>query len=372
MATPRSPSFYTNFFRAVRSCQPTTYQSIRSPPTSSLSRGARGVNRRLQSTYPNRYGPAATEGLPPPPKPSEPLEAKQVEPEPRSKPKESEKQEAKSEPQIQEEQVNSIVEKSDAQEDAVSQEQVDTEKLEHEYEPEKELNMVLQVPAPSEIKAGKTSRHPHLEPSPYEHHFDTYSLVQQLSSEDSAFTLDQATTLMKAIRLQLALNLELAKDGLVSKSDIENESYLFRAACSELRTTLQTSRFAENQRQRTSRAHLQHEFDILNQKVNQDILTMREELKGMFNDRKMGLQEEKRKVDSQISELNYEITVLLNSEAKSEVEGLRWVLTRRAAMAIGTAACKFKHFPFHLLFFHVPCKSPFPPPLLKYRPINSL
>lgn len=36
----------------------------------------------------------------------------------------------------------------------------------------------------------------------------------------------------------------------------------------------------------------------------------------------------------QIQELNYEITVALNSDSKSEVEGLRWVLTRRSVMAI--------------------------------------
>jgi hypothetical protein len=36
----------------------------------------------------------------------------------------------------------------------------------------------------------------------------------------------------------------------------------------------------------------------------------------------------------QIQELNYKITVALNSDAKSEVEGLRWVLTRRSVLAI--------------------------------------
>ncbi len=43
----------------------------------------------------------------------------------------------------------------------------------------------------------------------------------------------------------------------------------------------------------------------------------------------------------QISELHNKITVKLNSEIKSEVEGLRWVLTRRAAIAIATMARKF-------------------------------
>jgi hypothetical protein len=37
---------------------------------------------------------------------------------------------------------------------------------------------------------------------------------------------------------------------------------------------------------------------------------------------------------SQIQELNYRITVSLNSDSKSEVEGVRWVLTRRSVMGI--------------------------------------
>jgi hypothetical protein len=40
---------------------------------------------------------------------------------------------------------------------------------------------------------------------------------------------------------------------------------------------------------------------------------------------------------SQIQELNYKITVALNSDARTEVEGVRWVLTRRAASALAVA-----------------------------------
>jgi hypothetical protein len=36
----------------------------------------------------------------------------------------------------------------------------------------------------------------------------------------------------------------------------------------------------------------------------------------------------------QIQEINYKITVALNSDSKSEVEGLRWVLTRRSVLGI--------------------------------------
>ena len=90
---------------------------------------------------------------------------------------------------------------------------------------------------------------------------------------------------------------------------------------------------------RTERAHLQHEVDILNQKLTQESMVLKDELKGMFNDRKMAVRMEQRGMESAIQELNYKITVALNSDSKGEVEGLRWVLTRRAAMAIGGMAC---------------------------------
>jgi len=296
-----------------------------------------------------RYGQAATQNLPPPPKPEEPSTSSH-EKEQTFTSKQATPQASR--PSYKDSQTEEHVGQDDPQDSNTSSDHVDEGSLStgsrddvkaSEAAPleNKELDIVLSVPSPSALKEKDGSRHPHLEPSPYEHHFDTYSLVQQLAAkEPPAYTEEQAITLMKAIRLMLAMNLDFAKEGLVSKSDTENESYLFRAACSELRMTLQTTRHTETLTQRSHRAQLQHEFDILNQKVTQDMLTLREELKGLFNDRKLGLQEEKRKIDSKISELNYEITVLLNSEAKSEVEGLRWVLTRRAAFAIGMCACK--------------------------------
>ncbi|KAI9677681.1 MAG: hypothetical protein M1817_006636 [Caeruleum heppii] len=196
------------------------------------------------------------------------------------------------------------------------------------------LSTVLHMGPPSSTPA--EHQPPHLHAPPYIHHFDTYSLVRDLERGD--FTDEQAVTIMKAIRNLLAVNLDVAKEGLVSKSDVENETYLFRGACSELRTEILNSRSSKSEKMRTERAQLQHEVDILNQKMTQESLTLKDELKGMFDDRKMAVRMEQRGMESSIQELNYKITVLLNSDMKSEVEGLRWVLTRRAAMAIGVMA----------------------------------
>lgn len=194
------------------------------------------------------------------------------------------------------------------------------------------LETVLQMPPPESPDEENASKPPHLQTPPYIHHFDTYTLVQEV--EKGGFTHDQAITAMKAVRALLALNLDVAKAGLVSKSDVENETYLFRAACSELKTEIQNQRKANDEAMRRERTLLQHEVDILNQKLTQELLSLKDDLKGMFDDRRMAVRMEQRAMESKIQELNYKITVALNSDSKSEVEGLRWVLTRRSVLGI--------------------------------------
>jgi hypothetical protein len=213
---------------------------------------------------------------------------------------------------------------------------------------ENPLETVLQMPSPSSqltpsgVSGPEARRAPPLAPPPYVHHFDTFTLVRDL--EKGGFSEDQAITMMKAIRGILQDKLEFARRTLTSKSDVENEQYLFKAACSELQSSMQTSRNAEIQRQRTSRTHLQHEVDILSQRLSQELAGLNDDLKGMFNDHKMSTKEMQRSIDTAIQELNYKITVSLNSDGKSEAEGLRWVLTRRAALAIATSAGKSLSF----------------------------
>ncbi|MCJ1462525.1 hypothetical protein MMC07_001127 [Pseudocyphellaria aurata] len=199
----------------------------------------------------------------------------------------------------------------------------------------KSLETVLHMDAP-DTKDTEEHKLSHLHAPPYLHHFDTFTLVRDL--QKGGFTEAQSVTLMKAVRSLLAINLDIARQSLVSKSDIENETYLFRAACSELRTEILNARKASTSKMATQRAHLQHEVDIISQKASQDSLALKDDLRGMLNDRKMAVRMQHQARDSKIQELNYKITVALNSDSKSEVEGLRWTLTRRAAMAIAGMA----------------------------------
>jgi hypothetical protein len=52
---------------------------------------------------------------------------------------------------------------------------------------------------------------------------------------------------------------------------------------------------------RRERTLLQHEVDTLNQKLTQELLMLKDELQGMFNDRKMTVRMEQREKDSSVS-----------------------------------------------------------------------
>ncbi|KAL6828459.1 hypothetical protein V8C40DRAFT_241123 [Trichoderma camerunense] len=173
---------------------------------------------------------------------------------------------------------------------------------------------------------------PSMTPPKYIHHFDSYSLVKQL--QEGGYSSDQAITMMKAIRTILAHNLDMAQEKLVSKSDIENESYLFSAACSELSAEIKNNRRGQDEQIRQQRTHLQHEVDILTQTLNQELLTLNDNVRGIFNDRKMTVREEQKAAESAIQQINYKISIMLSSDSKSEIEGVRWILIRRSVVGI--------------------------------------
>ncbi|KAI9786949.1 MAG: hypothetical protein M1839_005180 [Geoglossum umbratile] len=201
-------------------------------------------------------------------------------------------------------------------------------------EPDASLDNVL-LPNSSTLQSpSHTPPHHPRPPSP--HHFDTYTLVDRLTTSNLSPPL--ALTTMEAIDALLSHHLAHTQSTHITPSHLSNQSYLFTTLLSELKHEILHTRHLEATKQRSERARLQHEADLLSQRLTQDLVMLRDEMRGMFNDRKMAVRLDQREVERKIQELNYKITVMLGSDIKSEVEGLRWVLTRRAAMAIATMA----------------------------------
>jgi hypothetical protein len=76
--------------------------------------------------------------------------------------------------------------------------------------------------------------------------------------------------------------------------------YLFRAATSELKTEIKNSRKAEADTWRSERATVQYEVEILNQNVTQELLAVKDELKGLFDDRKMAVRMEQKQLEAKV------------------------------------------------------------------------
>ena len=365
MALPRLPFLYPNFLRSVRSCEPPSRP--RRLPRSSISQSSfysSSHGQHGQDTYPRRYGPAAESQLPPPSRPKEgpantPLpsfstakEAGQAQqfdtlrnraqaPDP-NKPAKDDLSKSGEKNSIEPNALNTLEHQTPSDLGTAGQRSTEQENQGSQNLSDNPLDAVIQMPSePASFTLSRVpdpeSRKPaHLSPPRYVHQFDTYGTIRAL--EKGGFTEEQSITIMKAIRGILQDNLELARESITSKSDFENELYLFKAACSELQSSLQTARNAEVQRQRSSRTHLQHEVDILSQRLNQELTRLKDDLKGMFNDHKMTTRDLQRSLDTVIQELNYKITISLTSDGKGTTEGLRLVLARRAASAILTSA----------------------------------
>jgi hypothetical protein len=126
---------------------------------------------------------------------------------------------------------------------------------------------------PSESNNGISTTSSTFAPREYAHHFDTYTSVQRLE-RSGGFKRNQSIAIMKGIRSLLQKNMTAARENLVSRSDLENETYLFQAACSELRNEMQNAKKVQMDQLRSERTRIQTEFDLLNQAFLAEIMSL--------------------------------------------------------------------------------------------------
>ena len=253
MSIPRLTFLYPHLFKSLRAHQPgLVSQPLRIGPNH-LSKAAFSTSvAPTQEAYPQRYGTAAEPQQPPPgtPMPEKPRndeslagaiekevstpnkqeEKKQTTAPPKKHPEKKEPDNTSPEPKDEGDKSRdgeidtALRDPSKRAIDLDASESTPKDATQAAEAAEtarrtKPLETVLQMGPPTEEKA-EDHKAPHLQAPPYVHHFDTFSLVKDL--EGGGFSEDQSVTVMKAIRGLLALNLDVAKEGLVSKSDVEN------------------------------------------------------------------------------------------------------------------------------------------------------
>lgn len=181
------------------------------------------------------------------------------------------------------------------------------------------------------------------------HQFDTFKFVSAL--EKAGYSHSQAVALMKCLRTVLVNGTEFAKSHYLSRGDLENvslpqivhglrfkETYLFRAAMSELRAEVKTLRHNEVAAERADVIALQKELDALNEKTREDIENLRNDVTIEMNNRKIATRAEQQAMESKIQDLSYNFTKRL-ADMRTEAEAQKWQTTRLLIGANTIGAC---------------------------------
>jgi hypothetical protein len=110
-------------------------------------------------------------------------------------------------------------------------------------------------------------------------------------------------------------------------SNPSQETYLFRAAMSELRTEVQTLRHNEAAVEKAEIISVQKELDSLNQVTREDLENLRNDVTIEMNNRKIATRAEQQNMEIKIQDLNNNFTKRL-ADMRTEAEAQKWQTTR--------------------------------------------
>ncbi|KAI7887266.1 uncharacterized protein EV154DRAFT_427214 [Mucor mucedo] len=156
---------------------------------------------------------------------------------------------------------------------------------------------------------------------PSQHHFDTYNIVQDLQTQ--GFSKEQAVVIMKGMKFKLRESVAQLHQELLLKSALENESYLFSAAVSELRTEIQMMRQKDTQALKAETFSVTREVEALAQHIREDVDLIKNEIALDMDNRKNETRSDQKEIDMTIQELNSKFTVKLG-EVRTGLESTRW------------------------------------------------
>ncbi|KAJ1877175.1 hypothetical protein LPJ57_004088, partial [Coemansia sp. RSA 486] len=156
--------------------------------------------------------------------------------------------------------------------------------------------------------------------------FNTYELVDRL--EHCGFTRSQATTLMVLVRNRVHRNMERVSNSMLSRSDLENDAYLFRSALQELRTETQVIRKNDQAILESQAAAISRDIDSLAQKIADEISNLRSEIEIELNNRRHETNHEMKSLDMELHDLASKYQVVVG-EMKTGIEAIKLESIRR-------------------------------------------
>ncbi|KAJ1680125.1 hypothetical protein EV182_000632, partial [Spiromyces aspiralis] len=165
------------------------------------------------------------------------------------------------------------------------------------------------------------------------HHFDTFKLVERLSS--SGLTHGQAVALTYAIRTCIADRLERLRRETMTRSDLENELYLYRSYLEELRTEIQVLRKNDQFLLQSDAASIEREVEALASQMKEDMASLRSDIQIDMNTRKHehsdGIKKQEMMLHDMVS--MYQVVI---GDMRTDIESVKLESIRKGLMAAVT------------------------------------
>lgn len=157
-------------------------------------------------------------------------------------------------------------------------------------------------------------------------YIDTYSIYKQL--REAEFTPEQSDQIISLLVHQLNSKLTKLSTIYAQNFELENEQYLFESAQQEIRVDITRSRDQHINELIALINILERDFNVINDELNNDYLKLKNDSQVAINEGKSENTLNSKKLFLRIQEANHKITTELNSDIKSEIESLRWYLSR--------------------------------------------
>ncbi|CAH2351539.1 hypothetical protein CLIB1423_04S00298 [[Candida] railenensis] len=165
-----------------------------------------------------------------------------------------------------------------------------------------------------------------------EPYIDTYDVYRQLII--AGFSPKQSDEVINYLISQINSKVSKLSTKYSQMYELENERYLFESAQQELRVDITRSREQHINESINLINILERDFNIISDELNNEFLQMKNDAQVTVNDQKSENTLHSKKVYLRIQETNHKITTELNSAMRSEIESLRWHISRWGIMAI--------------------------------------
>ncbi|KAI8820754.1 uncharacterized protein EV422DRAFT_567647 [Fimicolochytrium jonesii] len=155
--------------------------------------------------------------------------------------------------------------------------------------------------------------------------FDTYKLVRQL--ERQGFTRGQAVAIMKSINAVLVDSTLSIRSGILSKTDLENQTYLYKAHLQELRNELQLLRQNDSAQLKSDTEQILRDTETMNAKFSELVGNLKSDVSMDLNNHKTDGREIGTDTDLSIQEIHHKLIVKI-SDLKTKIETMKVETTR--------------------------------------------